>query len=71
MAVSFACEEYVFSLEDIQEYINQSIPTEQVTDELLVKPKPPTRAEPRAKPRHSDTGRRNPGRSSGGRSSGR
>ncbi|MFT5392035.1 MAG: ATP-dependent RNA helicase RhlB [Gammaproteobacteria bacterium] len=75
MAVSFACEEYVFSLEDIQEYINQSIPTEQVTDELLVKPKPPTRAEPRPKPRHSDSGRRNSkpggGRSSGGRSSGR
>ena len=46
-AISFACEEFVFSLEDIQDYIKQSIPTEVVTDDLLVTPKPPKRAKRR------------------------
>ncbi len=48
-AISFACEEFVFSLQDIEEYIKQSIPTEAVTDELLVTPEPPKRARRRPK----------------------
>ncbi|NND90853.1 MAG: DEAD/DEAH box helicase [Granulosicoccus sp.] len=43
MAVSFACENYSFSLPEIQEFIGQSIPLEMITDELLIKPKPPMR----------------------------
>jgi len=45
VAVSFACENYSFSLPEIQEYIGQSIPLEMITDELLVTPKPPKRVE--------------------------
>ncbi|WP_088916921.1 DEAD/DEAH box helicase [Granulosicoccus antarcticus] len=45
VAVSFACENYSFSLPEIQEYIGQSIPLEMITDELLIKPKPPKRIE--------------------------
>ncbi len=45
VAVSFACENYSFSLPEIQEYIGQSIPLEMITDELLVDPKPPKRIE--------------------------
>ncbi len=40
-AVSFVCEEYAFSLPEIQEYIGQSIPTEAITDEMLVEPQKP------------------------------
>ena len=45
IAVSFACENYSFSLPEIQDYIGQSIPLEMITDELLVKPKPRVRVE--------------------------
>ena len=44
-AISFACEEYVFSLPEIEEYIGHRIPTESVDPELLIKPKPPIWAE--------------------------
>ena len=45
VAVSFACENYSFSLPEIQEYIGQSIPLAAITDELLVEPKKPARIE--------------------------
>lgn len=45
IAVSFACENYSFSLPEIQEYIGQNIPLEMITDELLVTPKPRVRVE--------------------------
>lgn len=45
VAVSFACENYSFSLPEIQEYIGQSIPLEPITDELLVEPQRPARIE--------------------------
>ena len=45
VAVSFACENYSFSLPEIQEYIGQSIPLEMITDELLITPKPAKRVE--------------------------
>ena len=45
VAVSFACENYSFSLPEIQAFIGQSIPLEMITDELLIKPKPPKRIE--------------------------
>ncbi len=40
-AVSLACEQFVYSLPDIEEYIGHSIPPEAVTDELLIEPRPP------------------------------
>lgn len=43
IAVSFACENYSFSLPDIQAYIGQSIPLEMITDDLLATPKPAKR----------------------------
>ncbi len=38
MAISFACEDYAMNLMDIESYIEKSIPTEQITAELLIKP---------------------------------
>lgn len=49
-AISFACEEYAFSLMDIEEYIDASIPTANITDDLIVTPKPPKKRPPSAKP---------------------
>lgn len=59
-AISFACETYVYSLPDIEEYIEQKLPIQEITDDLLVDPKPPKRQE-----------RRRPRSRSGGRSQGR
>ena len=42
-AVSFACEEFVYSLGAIEEFIGERIPTFAVSDDLLVHPKPPSR----------------------------
>lgn len=50
-AISFACERYAMSLPDIERYIDQKIPSEPVTRELLTalprpeRPKPPQGAE--------------------------
>jgi ATP-dependent RNA helicase RhlB len=46
-AVSFACESYVYSLMDIEEFIGSKIPTKAITEGLLVEPKPPARRERR------------------------
>jgi len=45
VAVSFACENYSFSLPEIQAYIGRNIPLVPITDEMLVAPKPPARIE--------------------------
>lgn len=37
-AITFACEEYVYSLMDIQDYIKEEIPVAVITEELLVTP---------------------------------
>ena len=42
-AVSFACEEFVYSLMEIEEFIGYQIPSEKVTMDLLVTPEPPVR----------------------------
>jgi ATP-dependent RNA helicase RhlB len=39
-AISLACEEYVYSLPDIEQFIDQKIAVEAVTEELLVDVKP-------------------------------
>ena len=40
-AVSFGCDEYVFSLMEIEDFIGQKIPTAPVTEALLAQPKKP------------------------------
>jgi ATP-dependent RNA helicase RhlB len=50
-AISFACEDYAMALMDIEEYIGHKIPTEPVTDELLVTPKPAVKLQ-RKRPAH-------------------
>lgn len=42
-AVSFGCEEYIYSLIEIEEYLGHKLPTEQVSNDLLLEPKPPVR----------------------------
>ena len=66
VAVSFACENYSFSLPEIQEYIGQSIPLAHITDEILVKPKRPARIERDRVERPGERGRSGgPGRGTG------
>jgi len=50
-AISFACEEFVFSLPDIEEYIGHKIPVANISDEVPVEVKPPIR-EKHHKPHH-------------------
>lgn len=58
-AISFACEEYVYSLPDIEEYIEMRIPTIQLEDDLLVEPKKPSRNQSSNKPRQNQNQNRN------------
>ncbi len=44
-ALSFACEEYAFSLADIEDYIGQKIPMEGISPELLISPAQPKKME--------------------------
>ena len=49
-AVSFGCEEFIYSLVEIEEYLGHKIPTAVVTNDLLLEPKP---AKPlKRKPNH-------------------
>jgi ATP-dependent RNA helicase RhlB len=60
-AVSFGCEDYIYSLMDIESYVGYSIPTEQITDDLLVTPEPPVKRkhhEQRQHPHKKKKGRR-------------
>jgi ATP-dependent RNA helicase RhlB len=63
VAVSFACENYSFSLPEIQDYIGQTIPLEPITDELLVEPKRPARIERDRVEKHGE--RKSSGRAAG------
>lgn len=65
-AISFACDEYAFSLMDIEEYIGHKIPVSEISEAKLVSPAPPIR-EPRKRPagRKGEHGGRD-GRTSGG-----
>ncbi len=63
-AISFACEEYVFSLPEIEELLGHEIDSSQVTDDLLVEPLPPAKIQrsgpPNAKHRRGQKRSRNP-----------
>ncbi|MDH5324269.1 MAG: ATP-dependent RNA helicase RhlB [Gammaproteobacteria bacterium] len=54
-AISFACEEYSFSLADIEEYIGHKIPVQALDQALLVQPSAPVF--PPRKPRQDKRGR--------------
>jgi len=59
-AVSFACEEFVYSLMEIEEYIGHKLPASEIVADMLVEPKPPVKVE---RKRSGGAGR---GRHSGG-----
>mgnify|MGYP002621112235 FL=1 len=46
-AISFACDEYVFSLPEIEDYIGHKIPVSTISEDLLLNPKPPIYDNPR------------------------
>jgi ATP-dependent RNA helicase RhlB len=52
-AISLACEGYVYSLMDIEEYIGHRIPTERVAEDMLVDLKSVPRSERTERPRGS------------------
>lgn len=64
-AISFACDEYVFTVPEIEEYIGHKIPMQSITADLLVKPLPPVKIE--RKPHHGKRGQPGGGRQHSGR----
>ena len=42
-AISFACENHAMNLIDIEEYTRKTIPTESISNDLLIDPKPPVK----------------------------
>ncbi|MDC3202815.1 DEAD/DEAH box helicase [Gammaproteobacteria bacterium] len=60
-AISFACEEYVFSLESIESYVENKIPVDPVTENLLPKVTKPPYDETRASSDRRKPRRRSPG----------
>ena len=65
-AISFACEEYVYSLMDIEDYIGKKIPVESFGPDMLVEPKDPPRR-PRRRDGHGGGRGRSGGRRGGPR----
>ena len=61
-AISLACEQYVFSLGRIEEFIGHKIPTARYTEDMLVTPQKPARSE-RKRPRRDNQGQKRSGRS--------
>ena len=55
-AISFACEEYVFSLPEIEELLGHEIESGNLTDDLLISPAPPAKIQRNKAPDH---GKRN------------
>lgn len=66
-ALSLADEEYVMSLEEIEEYIGQKIPVEWPEDELFIQPKP----SPPGQRKHVNRPSHSPGKGRSGSSPGR
>jgi ATP-dependent RNA helicase RhlB len=65
-AISLACEDYVYSLMDIEAYIGHRLPTEKVTEDLLVDVKPIAREERTERPRSGRPHRGGPRPGGGG-----
>jgi len=57
VAISFACEDYSFSLPDIEEYIKHRLPVSSSADEILEPPQPAKKPEKRPPlPQHKKSG---------------
>lgn len=67
-AISFACEQFVFSLPEIEAYIGHKIPVVPITEAMLAKPKPPVKTEHRPRPPLRGGDRGKPGQRAHGRS---
>jgi len=48
-AISFICEEYAYSMPDIEKYIGQKVPVEKITEDLIVEIIKPAPRKPKAK----------------------
>ncbi|NOX09966.1 MAG: ATP-dependent RNA helicase RhlB [Gammaproteobacteria bacterium] len=57
-AISFACENYVYSLPDIEAYIGHKIEVGHISDDLLVKLEAPVKIERRPRPKHRNGDRK-------------
>ena len=70
-AISFACERFVYSLPDIEEYIGESIPVAHIEEGMMADPAPPV-ARPKRKfaPKRRSGGRGAPGKGARQRKSG-
>jgi len=64
-AISFACDEYVFTVPEIEEYIGHKIPMQSITADLLIEPKPPVKIE--RKPHHGNKHSQRSGKPGGNR----
>ncbi|MGH8581749.1 MAG: DEAD/DEAH box helicase [Gammaproteobacteria bacterium] len=56
-AISLACEEYVFSLADIEDFIGHKIPVAKVSEDLLATPVVAAQRRPRPRPQRDAGGR--------------
>ena len=52
VAISFACEDYAFSLPEIEQYIKHKLPVAATSDEVLLTPLPAKKREKRPAPQH-------------------
>jgi ATP-dependent RNA helicase RhlB len=55
-ALSLACDEFVFSLPEIEDYIGHKIPVASISSDLLIEPKPPIREKRPPRRRHGKSG---------------
>ena len=66
-AISFACDNYVYSLPEIETFIGHKIPVESVPDDCIVELKPPVRIQrPPPRPGGGRKNSRSPGKGGGG-----
>ena len=63
IAISFGCEEFVFSLMEIEEYIGHKIPVEPIKNEFIASPEPPVKMKKNPpNPNHKKNAQRRPQR---------
>jgi len=58
-AISFICEEYAYSMPDIEDYIGQKIPVQRITEDLLVDVIKPAIRKPKPRVQRSNESRSN------------
>ena len=70
-AVSFACEEFVYSLMEIEEFIGHKLPVDKVESDLLLTPKAPVKIERKRSGKAGNRHNKGGGRNNSNRSSSR